>query len=91
MFQETFNPYRPSVIAWPALAPDELRRLHVAADLGHRRADGGQARGSASPPTPIRSTDSGLRSTIMLNAWEESRHKEVLSHLVRAYGIELAS
>ena len=27
MFQETFNPYRPSVIAWPALNPDELRRL----------------------------------------------------------------
>ena len=27
MFQETFNPYRPSVIAWPTLSPDELRRL----------------------------------------------------------------
>ena len=27
MFEETFNPYRPSVIAWPALDPDELRRL----------------------------------------------------------------
>ena len=27
MFQETFNPYRPSVIAWPALSRDELRRL----------------------------------------------------------------
>ncbi len=27
---------------------------------------------------------------IMLNAWEEHRHKEVLGHLVRTYGIELA-
>ena len=27
MFRETFNPYRPSVIAWPTLGPDELRRL----------------------------------------------------------------
>ena len=27
---------------------------------------------------------------IMLNAWEENRHKEVLGHLVRAYGIALA-
>src|ERR1700722_12757366 len=27
MFGDTFNPYRPSVIDWPALAPDALARL----------------------------------------------------------------
>ena len=27
MFRETFNPYRPAVIAWPKLSPDMLQRL----------------------------------------------------------------
>src|SRR5207244_8196360 len=27
MFRETFNPYRPSVIAWPKLDAEELRRV----------------------------------------------------------------
>jgi hypothetical protein len=34
--------------------------------------------------------DAEFRRAIMLNAWEENRHKEVLSHLVSAYGIALA-
>ena len=27
MFRETFNPYRPAVIAWPVLSPEELQRV----------------------------------------------------------------
>src|SRR5258708_39706189 len=27
MFRETFNPYRPAVIAWPELSPEERRRV----------------------------------------------------------------
>ena len=42
MFRETFNPYKPSVIPWPKLDPEALRRLTCAADLGHRGADRGQ-------------------------------------------------
>ena len=30
-----------------------------------------------------------IRDAVMLNAWEESRHKEVLGHLVGTYGIAL--
>ena len=33
--------------------------------------------------------DQAFRRAIMLNAWEEHRHKEVLGHLVSAYGIAL--
>jgi hypothetical protein len=34
--------------------------------------------------------DKPLNEAIALNGWEEGRHKEVLSHLVAAYGIALA-
>lgn len=89
MFQETFNPYRPSVIAWPALAPDELRRLRSLPIWDIAVQTEGRARLSFAAYADALD-DPAMRSTIMLNAWEENRHKEVLSHLVRAYGIELA-
>jgi hypothetical protein len=89
MFQETFNPYRPSVIAWPTLGPDELRRLQSLPIWDIAVQTEGRARLSfAAFADPL--DDADMRSTIMLNAWEEHRHKEVLSHMVRAYGIELA-
>src|ERR1700733_15446950 len=34
--------------------------------------------------------DAAWREAISRNGWEEGRHKEVLSHLVASYGIELA-
>jgi hypothetical protein len=88
MLQETFNPYRPSVIAWPALAPDELQRLTSLPIWDIAVQTEGRARLSFAAYADSLD-DSEMRSTIMLNAWEEHRHKEVLSHLVRAYGIEL--
>jgi hypothetical protein len=89
MFQETFNPYRPSVIAWPALGPDELQRLKSLPIWDIAVQTEGRARLSFAVFADALE-DPGMRSTLMLNAWEENRHKEVLSHLVRAYGIELA-
>jgi hypothetical protein len=89
MFQETFNPYRPSVIAWPTLSPDELRRLRSLPiwDIAVQT----ESRARLSFAAYANSLDDAdIRSAIMLNAWEENRHKEVLSHMVRAYGIELA-
>jgi hypothetical protein len=88
MLHETFNPYRPSVIAWPALAPDELQRLKSLPIWDIAVQTEGRARLSFAAYADSLD-DSEMRSTIMLNAWEEHRHKEVLSHLVRAYGIEL--
>jgi hypothetical protein len=89
MFQETFNPYRPSVIAWPILSPDELRRLQSLPIWDIAVQTEGRARLSfAAYANSL--DDAEMRSAIMLNAWEENRHKEVLSHMVRAYGIKLA-
>jgi hypothetical protein len=88
MFRETFNPYRPSVIAWPRLDPEELRRLTSLPIWDIAVQTEGRARlrfaaYAASVPDPE------MREAIMLNAWEENRHKEVLSGLVAAYGIAL--
>lgn len=89
LFRETFNPYRPSVIAWPALGPDALQRLKSLPIWDIAVQTEGRARLSFAAFADALD-DPEMRSTIMLNAWEENRHKEVLSHLVRAYGIELA-
>jgi hypothetical protein len=89
MFEETFNPYRPSVIAWPALTPDELRRLKSLPIWDIAVQTEGRARLSfAAYAHGLK--DAEFHRAIMLNAWEENRHKEVLGHLVRAYGVELA-
>lgn len=90
MFQETFNPYRPSVIAWPVLNREELQRLKSLPIWDIAVQTEGRARLSFAAYADSLD-DAEMRSTIMLNAWEENRHKEVLSHLVRAYGIELAT
>ena len=90
MFRETFNPYRPSIISWPKLSPEMLQRLtslpiwDIAVQTESRaRLRFATYAGSIGDPE--------VRAAIMLNAWEESRHKEVLSNLVAAYGIPLAS
>jgi len=90
MFHETFNPYRPAIIAWPKLSPPILQRVtslpiwdvavHTESRARLRFAFYANSIG-----------DPQVRSAVMLNAWEESRHKEVLAKLVEAYGIPLAS
>ena len=89
LFHETFNPYKPAVIAWPQLAPDERERLITLPiwDIAVQTEGKARLRMLAYANT-LR--DPELREAIGLNGWEEGRHKEVLSHLVRAYGIELA-
>jgi len=90
MFHETFNPYRPSIISWPKLSPEILQRVtslpiwDVAVHTESRaRLRFATYAGSVDDPE--------VRAAVTLNAWEESRHKEVLANLVQAYGIELAS
>ena len=90
MFHETFNPYRPSIIAWPKLSPEILQRVtslpiwDVAVHTESRaRLRFATYAGSVDDPE--------VRAAVALNAWEEGRHKEVLANLVQAYGIELAS
>lgn len=89
MFHETFNPYRPSIIDWPKLTPDALARLtglpiwDIAVQTEGKALLRMQAYGESL-------ADPAWREAIERNAWEEGRHKEVLSHLVTAYGIALA-
>src|SRR5262249_48614117 len=70
MFRETFNPYRPSIIAWPKLSPEMLQRVtslpiwdiavHTEGRARLRFASYGRA-----------VADPAVRDAVMLNAWEE--------------------
>lgn len=89
MFQETFNPYKPSVIEWPQLdaaTRDKVTSLPIW-DIAVQTEGKARLRMAAYARSLA---DPEMRETIALNGWEENRHKEVLSCLVRAYGIELA-
>ena len=88
MLLDTHNPYKPAVIEWPPL-PDEPRERLVSLPIWDIAV---QTEGKAKirvlsygeeTPDPL------LRRAIELDAFEEGRHKEVLSKLVAAYGIEL--
>ncbi len=89
MFRETFNPYKPSIIAWPHLSPDARDRLTGLPIWDIAVQTEGKARlrmlayAQAQP-------DPDWRAAIEQNGWEEWRHKQVLSDLVAAYGIALA-
>jgi len=89
MLLETHNPYKPAVLDWPPLAPDALQRLtslpiwDIAVQT-EGRASIRVATYAATVKDPL------LREAIEMDGAEEARHKHVLSHLVAAYGIELA-
>lgn len=86
---ETHNPYKPAVIDWPTLAPDALQRVtslpiwDIAVQTEGRA--GIRARTYAGTVT-----DPLLKQALDMDAWEEGRHKVVLSRLVEVYGIQLA-
>nr|WP_249359775.1 ferritin-like domain-containing protein [Cupriavidus sp. 2SB] len=89
MLLQTHNPYKPSVIDWPVLPPDALRRVTSLPiwDIAV------QTEGRASVRVhsfAARQRDALLRSALEMDGDEEARHKVVLSKLVEAYGIELA-
>ncbi len=88
MFQETFNPYKPSIIDWPKLtteARDRLVNLPIW-DIAVQTEGKARLRMAAYGESL---EDADWRRAITQNAWEEGRHKEVLSNLVAAYGIAL--
>jgi hypothetical protein len=89
MFHETFNPYRPSVLDWPIL--DAAARQRIISlpiwDIAVQTEGKARLRMAAYAKTLA---DPDMRNALALNAWEENRHKEVLSRMVAAYGIPLA-
>jgi hypothetical protein len=89
MFHETFNPYKPSVIDWPRLDPAALARLTGLPIWDIAVQTEGKARlRMRAYATSL--ADPAWRDAIQHNAWEEGRHKEVLSNLAATYGIALA-
>ena len=86
---DTHNPYRPAVIDWPRLDREARDRL-VGLPIWDIAV---QTEGKAS--TRVLSyanmvADPLLHEAVMLNGFEEGRHKQVLGNLVEAYGIPLA-
>ena len=86
---DTFNPYKPAVIDWPALDPEARERLVTLPIWDIAVQTEGRARLNVAAYAAM-VTDPLLKKAIELNAFEEGRHKHVLSNLVAAYGIKLA-
>lgn len=88
MLLDTFNPYKPAVIEWPVLEPDAKARLLSLPIWDIAVQTEGRARlRIMSYARTVK--DPLLRQALEHMAFEENRHKEVLSHLVNAYGIQL--
>jgi hypothetical protein len=86
---DTFNPYKPAVIDWPRLDPDARERLIGLPIWDVAVQTEGRARLNVASYAAV-TRDPLLREAIELNAFEEGRHKSVLSNMVAAYGITLA-
>jgi hypothetical protein len=89
MLLDTFNPYKPAVMDWPKLDDDARTRLISLPIWDIAVQTEGRARLNVATYAET-IVDSLLKKAVELNAFEEGRHKHVLSNLVRAYGIELA-
>lgn len=86
---DTFNPYKPAVIDWPKLDSETRDRLVNLPIWDIAVQTEGKARLNVASYAAV-TPDPLLREAIALNAFEEGRHKHVLSNLVAAYGIQLA-
>lgn len=88
MFRETFNPYKPSIIAWPDLDPETLKKVTSLPIWDIAVHTEGRARLRMAAYAELLS-DPDLQDAIARNAWEEDRHKTVLADMVKHYGIKL--
>ena len=86
---DTHDPYKPAVIDWPMLDDESRARLVSLPIWDIAVQTEGRARLNVASYAAATS-DPLLRKAIELNAFEEGRHKHVLSNLVTAYGIALA-
>jgi hypothetical protein len=86
---DTHNPYKPAVIDWPPLDAETRERLVQLPIWDIAVQTEGRARLNVAAYAAV-NADPLVRKAIELNAFEEGRHKHVLSNLVAAYGIVLA-
>jgi hypothetical protein len=89
MLLDTHNPYRPSIVDWPTLKPEARERLISLPiwDIAMQTEGNASLRVLSYAETV---SDPLLREAIEIDGFEETRHKQVLSNLVEAYGIPLA-
>lgn len=88
MLLDTFDPYKPAELEWPDLEPATLARItalpfwQVAVDTEDKAsvhvAEQGKITG-----------DPLIKEAIDLMAFEEARHRRVLSAMVRRYGVKI--
>ncbi len=88
MLLDTFNPYKPAVIDWPKLDAEARQRLISLPIWDIAVQTEGRARLRILSFAGV-TRDPLLREAMERMAFEEGRHKEVLSNLVQAYGIHL--
>lgn len=86
---DTFDPYRPAVIDWPTLPPEAHRRL-VALPFWDVAVETEENAGRRMQALADATEDPLIRKAVALNAFEERRHRDVLGHMMRFYGIALA-
>lgn len=86
---ETFNPYRPAVLDWPKLDDEARERLVTLPIWDIAVQTEGKASLRVKSFAAKVSHDEWLRRAVELNAFEEGRHRHVLSNLVQAYGIKI--
>jgi len=89
MLLDTHNPYKPSIIDWPALDAGARERLVSLPIWDIAVQTEGKARQRVLSYAGV-IKDPLLRRAVELDGFEEGRHKEVLANLVEAYGIRLA-
>ena len=88
MLLDTHNPYKPAVIDWPPLDDGARVRL-VSLPIWNIAV---QTEGKAKARVLAYAdgiADALLKEAVVMNGFEEGRHKQVLSNLVAAYGIAL--
>jgi len=85
---ETHDPYNPTVIDWPPLDPDTHRRVTSLPiwDIAVQT----EGRAGMNVKTFAERACSGLlKEAVEMNAFEETRHRQVLANMVEFYGIAL--
>lgn len=88
MMLDTHDPYRPALIHWPPLS-EETRQKIVSLPIWDIAVQTEGRAGMNMGTYAEAVTDPVLHEALSMNAYEERRHKVVLSDMVKAYGIEL--
>jgi hypothetical protein len=85
---DTFDPYRPAVIEWPTLDREARGRL-VSLPFWDVAIETEENAGLRMQALADATGDPLIRKAVALNAFEERRHKDLLEHMMRFYGITL--